>query len=509
MEIFNSLFNWAIKKRYPQIEYFMNNPIEVQNALFTRLINTAKDTEWGIKYDYKSIKTINDFKQRVPISTYEDFSPLIERTMHGEQNLIWPSTIRLFSKSSGTTNAKSKFIPVSKEALEDCHYKGGKDLYSIYVNRNPETKIFSGKALGLGGSMIQNPNMKNSYIGDVSALIMSNLPIWAEYARTPSLETALMDKWDLKIEKIAQSTSNENVTSISGVPTWTIVLLERILEIKGKSNLLEIWPNFELFTHGAVAFGPYRNTFKKLFPSDKVNYLETYNASEGFFGIQDSSTLDQFLLMLDYGIFYEFLPMDQIHEESPQTVNLEDVEIGKNYAIIMSSNAGLWRYSIGDTIKFTSKTPFRFKISGRTKQFINAFGEEVIVENAEFAIVEASKVTNAIVSNYSAAPIYLEIGSQGAHEWVIEFEKFPDDLSKFIEVLDNSIKLVNSDYEAKRTLDIALVAPKVTAVAKGFFYEWMENRGKVGGQNKVPRLSNTREYMDSIVELLKSKNLYT
>ncbi|MCC9136688.1 GH3 auxin-responsive promoter family protein [Pontibacter silvestris] len=488
-----------MKKRIHQIDLFKKYPHEVQEELFHNLIETAKNTEWGKAYGYKDISSVKNFQERVPVSTYEDLFPYIERVLKGEQNILWPSKVEWFAKSSGTTNARSKFIPVTPESLEDCHYKGGKDMLSIYVNNYPDTKLFSGKGLSIGGS--HRPSEYNSKIscGDVSAVIMQNLPIWAEAMRTPPLKIALMDKWEEKIEKMVEVTVSENVTSFSGVPTWTYVLLKRILEVTGKSNVLEVWPNLELFTHGAVAFGPYRQLFREIIPSDRMNYLEVYNASEGFFGIQDQrDTEDEMLLMLDYGIYYEFIPVDQFEVEYPKTLTLDQVELGKNYALLISTNAGLWRYKIGDTIRFTSLSPFRIKISGRTKHFINAFGEEVIVENAEVAITKACNATGAIISNFTAAPIYIESGKRGGHEWLIEFEKEPDSLQRFTHVLDDTLREINSDYDAKRQNDIALQEPVVHAVPQGTFMKWLKQKGKLGGQNKIPRLSNTREYLEEI-----------
>ncbi|MEQ8575221.1 MAG: GH3 auxin-responsive promoter family protein [Fulvivirga sp.] len=494
-----------MKKRIHDIEFFIKYPHEVQGEIFKKLIEQAKQTEFGKKYDFKSISSLEDYKNRVPVQSYEELFPYIERLMRGEQNLLWPSEITWFARSSGTTNARSKFIPVSPETLEDCHFKGGKDLISIYVNNYPESKMFTGKGLAIGGShQINefNPN-ENSYYGDVSAVIMKNLPLWAQFIRTPSLEVALMDKWEEKIEKMASITAEENVTSLSGVPTWTILLLQRIMEIKGTTNILDIWPNLEVFFHGAVAFTPYEELFKKLIPSDQMRYMETYNASEGFFGIQDRTDSDELLLMLDYGIFYEFIPFEELDKENPPVLSLDQVKVGQNYAIIISTNAGLWRYNIGDTVKFTSTDPYRIKISGRTKHFINAFGEELIIENAETAITKACKETNSVIDNFTAAPIYFDEGKRGGHEWVIEFRQKPDNLETFIKILDERLREVNSDYDAKRYKDMALLPPIIHSVDEGTFYRWMEKRGKLGGQNKVPRLSNNRDHLEEILKMIQ------
>ena len=502
MSLLNVILKAVLKRRISQIERFIKFPHETQQDLIIKLISRAKNTEWGNKFEYKSIHSIDDFRSRVPLSTYEDIFPYIERLMKGEQNILWPSEITWFSKSSGTTNAKSKFIPVSKEALHDCHYKGGKDLISMYFNNYPESHMFKGKGLAIGGSYVANPMNSKSYYGDVSAVIMQNLPLWAQFVRTPNRKIALMDEWESKIEKLANATIKKNVTNISGVPTWTIILLERILQMTGKKNILEVWPEFEVFFHGAVAFSPYKSIFKKLLPENKINYVETYNASEGFFGIQDSLHSDEMLLMLDYGVFYEFIPAEEYENENPKTIGLHEVEMNKNYAMVISTNAGLWRYKIGDTIRFTSLSPYRIKISGRTKHFINAFGEELIIENAETAITKASNKTGAIINDFTAAPVYFDDNRRGSHEWVIEFSKEPHNLNDFSIILDEALKEVNSDYEAKRYKDIALQKPLVRKVPQGTFYNWMKKRGKLGGQNKVPRLSNSRDYIEDLLQCL-------
>lgn len=491
-----------MKKRMHQIELFIKYPINVQLEWFTRLIDTAKNTEWGIKYDFKSIKTVEEFKSRIPIQNYDSLKPDIERLMRGEQNILWPSEIKWFAKSSGTTAGKSKFIPVSVEAMEECHFKGGKDLLSMYCNNNPETMIFSGKSLSLGGSNHMNNSNADSFYGDISAILMQNLPFWAQMIRTPDLSIALMENWEDKIEKMVQATLPVNVTTISGVPTWTLVLAKRILETTGKKNLLEVWPNLELFIHGAVSFVPYKDQFHQLIPSPSFNYLETYNASEGFFGIQDRLKSDEMLLMLDYGVFYEFMPMDEYGKENPKTIGLDEVELNKNYALVISTNAGLWRYVIGDTIKFSSLNPFRIRVSGRTKLFVNAFGEEVIIENSDQAIHIACEKTNALVKDYTMAPVYFTDKENGAHEWLIEFDKPPANTDYFKEVLDTALKSLNSDYEAKRYKDMALRPPIIHIVPEGTFYNWLRQNGKLGGQHKIPRLSNDRTILENITASL-------
>jgi hypothetical protein len=496
-----------MRKRIHQIELFMKYPYDVQEELFKRLILEASATEFGKKYGFSDIDNVAQYRERVPIFTYETLFPYIKRLMRGEQNILWPTEITWFSKSSGTTNQRSKFIPVSQEALQECHFKGGKDLISIYVNNFPETKLFDGKGLAVGGSHQINEydSSESSNYGDVSAVIMQNLPPWAQFIRTPSLETALMANWEEKIEKMAVETASVNVTNIAGVPTWTALLIQRIVALEKKKTILEVWPNLEVFFHGAVAFKPYRNLFQKLIPKSDMRYVEIYNASEGFFGIQDKSDSEEMLLMLDYGIYYEFVPVDQLENEHPKAVGLGEVELDTNYAMIISTNAGLWRYNIGDTIKFTSISPFRIKITGRTKHFINAFGEEVIIENAESAINKACEETHAVIDNFTAAPVFLEKGKKGGHEWIIEFKVKPKNLQQFSKILDESLREINSDYDAKRQHDLALLAPKINMVPPGTFYDWMKKRGKLGGQNKVPRLFNTREYVDDILQMLSQR----
>lgn len=507
LEFVNSMMAWFMKNRFQEVEHFKNHPHEVQQQLFKELIEKGRSTEWGKKYDFKSIKSLKDYQERVPLSTYDDIKPDIDRMMKGEQNILWPSKVEWFAKSSGTTSSRSKFVPVSEEALEDCHYKGGKDLISIYVNNYPDTKFFTGKALAIGGShQINEFDAKGgSKYGDISAVILANLPFWAQMLRAPSLETALMGDWDKKIERMAEEVSKENITNISGIPTWTIVLIERILEITGAKNISEVWPNLEVFIHGAVAFTPYEQIFKKLIPSESMRYMEVYNATEGFFGIQDQRHNKEMLLMLDYGVYYEFIDMSEIESEHPRVRSLEEVEEGKNYAMVITSNAGLWRYNIGDTVKFTSTSPYRIKITGRTKHFINAFGEEVVIENAEKAIAEACRRTGAEIDNFTAAPKYFGDNSRGSHEWIIEFVKNPDDPERFKQVLDEQLREVNSDYDAKRYNDMVLQAPLLHHAPKGTFHLWMKKRGKLGGQNKVPRLSNTREHLDDILEMLEAQ----
>lgn len=501
MPFINSILGWLNTKRLYQIDLFRKYPSEVQFDTFTNLLNKAKDTEYGRIYGFDSIKSIDDFQNRIPILDYEGIKSYIDRLRQGEQNLLWPTDIKWFAKSSGTTQNKSKFIPVSFDALEECHFRGGRDIIAIYTDLHPNNNLLSGKGFTLGGShQIDNFSM-NSYYGDLSAILIENQPWWADFIRTPSQKVALIPDWEEKLEQITRETLKENVTSIAGVPSWNLVMIKHILNHTGKSNLLEIWPNLELFMHGGVSFAPYREQFRQVIPSSAMNYLEAYNASEGFFAIQDNPATDDMLLMLDYGIFYEFIPIEDIALEKPRVLTVGDIEIGKNYAMVISTSSGLWRYLIGDTVTFTSKSPHKIKITGRTRHFINAFGEEVIVDNAERALNMACAKTGAQISEYTAAPIFMDRNQKGAHEWVIEFDIEPRDLNRFVDELDTALCSINSDYEAKRYKGVTLALPIVRSVSKRTFFEWMRQRGKLGGQNKVPRLSNSREYVEQLVEI--------
>lgn len=501
MEIINPVISWYFKKRISQIERFMDYPHEVQNDLLKNLIYKARYTEWGKKHDFSSIRNYEHFKRRVPVAEYDNIKPYVERLIKGEKNLLWPGSIKWFAKSSGTTNDKSKYIPISNDSLHGCHYKGSRDVLATYCHNRPDTLIFKGKGLVMGGSNNVSELNKNSCFGDLSAILLKNLPFWAEILHTPGSSIALLDDWENKLNEIVKKTITKNVTSISGVPSWNLILLKRILELTGKSNILEVWPNLELFIHGGVSFTPYKKHFENIIPGNNMYYLEAYNASEGFFAVQDIKESEEMLLMLDYGIYYEFMPMEEIGKESPELLSLEQVETGKNYALVISTNGGLWRYMIGDTVTITNKFPYRIKVSGRTRNYINAFGEEVIVDNVDKALIKACKATNSITKEYTGAPVYLNEKRFAAHEYLIEFEEAPKDLKHFSEIFDRELQSVNSDYEAKRCGDIMLQNLIVKPMPEGTFYHWMKKRGKIGGQNKVPRLYNTRKYVDDILAL--------
>lgn len=500
--LFHTVVAWILKKRKYQIDMFLDFPEDTQKEVLFHLLSTAKDTQIGRKYHFESIKNYKTFNERVPIQQYETIEPLIERSRRGEQNIFWPEKIQWFAKSSGTTNAKSKFIPVSDEAIEDCHFKAGKDMLCLYINNNEDTELFKGKGLRLGGSSAVYED-NDTYFGDLSAIIIENMPFWADFSSAPSQKTALMGEWETKMDAIIQETIHEDITSLAGVPSWMLVLLKKVLDVTGKDNILEVWPNLEVFFHGGVNFHPYREQYKKLIPSDKFQYYETYNASEGFFAIQDKNNRDELLLMLDYGIFYEFIPMEEYNGENSNAIPLSEVELHKNYALVITTNSGLWRYLIGDTVKFTSLSPYRIKITGRTKHFINAFGEELIIENAEEALKVACAKTNAEILDYTAAPIFMDGNNKGAHEWMIEFKIVPENIMVFTKVLDSHLQQINSDYEAKRYLNLTLSLPKVHQAPKGIFYEWLKRNNKLGGQHKVPRLRNDRDLMEDILQVKK------
>ena len=483
------------------MELFIKYPIEVQKELLDTLIKNARETEIGKLYDFNSIKNYESFKNRVPIVDYDKIENLINRSRKGEQNIFWPSQIKWFAKSSGTTNSKSKFIPVSNESLEDCHYKAGKDMLSIYFNNNEDSQLLSGKSLRLGGSReLYNDN--NTYFGDLSAIIIDNLPFWAELSSTPSHKVSLMSEWESKMKAIIKESIPENVTSLAGVPSWMLVLLNNLIKKTNKNNILEIWPNLEVYFHGGINFNPYKSEYQKLFPDKNFKYYEIYNASEGFFGIQDQNNSDELLLMLDYGIFYEFIPLNPKNEyDEENIVSLEEIELYVNYAIVISTNAGLWRYKIGDTIEFTCKNPYRIKVTGRIKHHINAFGEELIIDNAENALSKVLNKTNSEIVDYTAAPIFMKNKNEGAHEWMIEFKKNPKNIEEFTFLLDKELKKQNSDYEAKRYKNLTLNFPKINIAKKGLFYNWLKKNNKLGGQHKIPRLSNERTFIEELKKM--------
>jgi len=496
----NTVMSWILKKRIHQIELFMKYPIEVQNETLTSLLNRAKNTEFGKKHDFKSIKNYQTFSNRIPLSDYENFYNLINRSIKGEQNIFWSEPIKWFAQSSGTTNSVSKFIPVSNETLEKCHFQAGKDALCLYINNNKNSNLFSGKSLRLGGSKKLYEN-NNHFFGDLSAIMIDNLPIWAEMISTPNNEISLMEKWDEKVEAIIENTINENVTSLAGVPSWMLTLLNNVLEKTKKTNIFEIWGNLEVYFHGGVNFNPYRQEFKKILSND-MQFYETYNASEGFFAIQDLNNSNELLLMLDYGIYYEFIEMDSYGLLNQKVINLSEVKKNINYAIVISTNSGLWRYKIGDTIKFTSISPYRIQISGRTKSFINAFGEELIIENAEKALTKTLLSHKLNIVEYTVAPFYMNKKKSGHHQWLIEFKNPPKNLLAFKKDLDINLQKTNSDYKSKRFKNITMSEIEIIVARKNLFYDWMKKNKKLGGQNKVPRLCNDRKLIEELLKII-------
>ena len=464
-----------------------------------RLTHKAEATEWGREHGFASVRTYEDFASSGAINTYEDLKHAIDRMRQGETNVLWPGLVRWYAKSSGTTNDKSKFIPVSRDGLKDTHYAGGRDAVVWYLRNNPQSRIFDGKALILGGSHAPNYNRKNSLVGDLSAILIENINPLVNLVRVPGKEIALLSDFEVKRDKIAREAIGQNVTNLSGVPSWMLSVMNRVLEITGKDHLTEVWPNLEVFFHGGVAFTPYREQYRQLIPSDKMHYMETYNASEGFFGLQDDPTDPAMSLMLDYGVFYEFIPMDEIESPASKVVPLWGVETGKNYAMVISTSSGLWRYMIGDTVRFTSRDPYKFVITGRTKFFINAFGEELIVDNAEVGLAEACRRTGAQVLEYTAAPVFMDGAGKCRHQWLVEFAKAPADTAEFARILDETLQQVNSDYEAKRYKDITLQPLELLVARKGLFHDWLASKGKLGGQHKIPRLSNNRVHIEEML----------
>lgn len=501
MSLINAVIKSYLSPRISRIEYAINNPHRTQENTIRYLLHMARNTEWGRIHQFSKIKTPESYANRIPIQNYDTLKPYILRTFNGTQNILWPTSIKWFSKSSGTTEDRSKFIPVSRHSLAYTHYRAGKDIMALYVKNNPSTRIFDGKCLVLTGSVTPNPENGKAYSGDVSGVLIENMDKWVHHFRTPSKEVTLIPDWEDKIERLCRETIHVNVSYLSGVPSWMMVLINHILDYTGKKNLREVWPNLELFIHGAVSFAPYREQFQNFLPFEDMKYYDSYNASEGFFAIQDTNEPGEMLLMMDYGIYYEFIPPEEMYSENPRTISLKEVERDVNYALVISTNAGLWRYVIGDTIKFTSLKPYRIVITGRTKHFINAFGEELVVENADKALAYASEKCGARIKDYTVAPVYLKGKHAGSHEWLIEFDRLPDDMNKFKSTLDLKLREINSDYDAKRKGNLTLSDPIIRIMPLHTFYNWLKEKGKLGGQHKIPRLSNDRKLVEEIMKL--------
>ncbi len=493
----------AFTSRQKEIERYDNEAEALQMHTLEYLATTAKDTEYGRKHTFCAVKSYESFAENVPVNTYEELKADIDRMRHGERDVLWRGKVRWYAKSSGTTNDKSKFIPVSREGLQHVHYAGGKDAVALYLRNNPKSRIFDGRSLILGGSHSPNYDVEDSLVGDLSAILIENINPLANLVRVPKKVTALLSDFEIKRERIARETMNKNVTNISGVPSWMLSVLTRVMELTGKTHLEEVWPNLEVFFHGGVAFTPYRKQYEQLITSPNMHYMETYNASEGFFGLQDDPADKSMLLMIDYGVFYEFIPMDEFDKENPTVVPLWGVEKDKNYAMLISTSCGLWRYVIGDTVMFTSTNPYKFVITGRTKHFINAFGEELIVDNAEKGLAYACEQTGAEVLEYTAAPVFMDGNAKCRHQWLIEFSKEPEDLNRFTSLLDWKLQEINSDYEAKRYKNITLQHLEIVKARRGLFNDWLKAKGKLGGQHKVPRLSNSRKHIEELLEMNK------
>ena len=496
-----SIVGKAFLPRQKSLEHHFTDADALQQRVLAYLISKGKNTEYGRKHLFATMKSYTDFASNIPVNTYEELKDDIDRMRHGEASVLWPGMVKWYAKSSGTTNDKSKFIPVSHEGLQNIHYQGGKDVVALYLANNPKSRLFDGRSLILGGSHSPNYNVSGSLVGDLSAILIENITPLANLVRVPCKQTALLSDFEVKRDRIARETMNKNVTNISGVPSWMLSVLVRVLELSGKQHINDVWPNLEVFFHGGIAFTPYRQQYEQLITSPGMHYMETYNASEGFFGIQNDPTDHSMLLMLDYGVFYEFMPMDEFGTDNPTVVPLSGVEVGRNYAMIISTSCGLWRYLIGDTVQFTSVRPYKFVITGRTKYFINAFGEELIMDNAEKGLAYACQQTGAQVSEYTAAPVYMDARAKCRHQWLIEFSRQPDNLERFAHLLDERLQQLNSDYEAKRFHDITLQHLEVIEARQGLFNDWLKAKGKLGGQHKVPRLSNSRKNIDELLAM--------
>ena len=496
-----SLASFIFKPRQKELEKYNTAAEELQQKVLSSLIESGRETEYGRNHLLKNTHNYEQFAQNIPVNTYEEMKGYIDRMRHGEQNVLWPGGVKWYAKSSGTTNDKSKFIPVSADGLHRIHYKGGFDAVALYLANHPHSRIFDGKSLILGGSHSPNYNLPGSLVGDLSAILIENINPLANWVRVPKKETALLSDFEIKRDRIARETMNKNVTTISGVPSWMLSVLVRVMELSEKKHLEEVWPNLEVFWHGGIAFTPYRQQYEQLITSSKMNYMETYNASEGFFGLQSNPSDKSMLLMIDYDVFYEFIPMDEFGSDHPTVVPLWGVELGKNYAMLISTSCGLWRYMIGDTVQFTSKDPYKFIITGRTKYFINAFGEELIMENAEQGLAYACAKTGAQILDYTAAPVYMDSNAKCRHQWLIEFSKEPDNLDEFSTLLDKKLQEINSDYEAKRYHDVTLQHLEVIKARPNVFNDWLKSKGKLGGQHKIPRLSNSRKNIDEMLAM--------
>lgn len=497
-----SIIRPFLVKRAGRLDRYATQTADIQQRVLQQLLSKAADTEYGQRFGFDSIRSYDDFAQRVPLNSYEELKGYIDRMRHGEKHVLWPGQVQWYAKSSGTTNDKSKFIPVSKQCLHDTHYAGGTDAVCLYLRNNPKSRIFDGRALILGGSHAPNYNLPHSLVGDLSAILIEHINPLVNLVRVPSKRVALLADFEEKRDLIARRAMQCRITNLSGVPSWMMAVITRVLEFSGKDTLDQVWPHLEVFFHGGVAFTPYREQYQRLIPSQGMHYMETYNASEGFFGLQNDPADPAMLLMIDYGVFYEFIPLEEVGRPDAHALPLWQVECDRQYAMVISTSGGLWRYQIGDTVRFTSTEPYKFVISGRTKSFINAFGEELVVDNAEKGLQEACRLTGARVSEYTAAPVFMDNAGRCRHQWVVEFDKAPADTEAFARCLDEALQRINSDYEAKRYKDITLQRLELISAPRGLFNEWLKSRGKLGGQHKVPRLSNNRDIIEQVLAFM-------
>lgn len=489
-------------RRIKVVERYADYGDIIQQSLLRNLLTSCAKTEIGRKYDFASIDSYAKFKERIPIHSYEDLRADIMRMVNGESDILWRGVVRNYAQSSGTSDGKSKYIPISKESFKECHYQGGFDVVAHYFNMNSASRMFSGKGFILGGSFANEIAIhKGVCVGDLSANLINNINPLVNLVRVPDKNVALMVDWEKKLPALVNASRKANVTNISGVPSWFLTVIKEVIKAEGCKNIHDVWPNLEVFFHGGISFTPYREQYSHICDNSKMHYVETYNASEGFFAIQSSCDTNAMLLLLDVGVFYEFIPLAEVDTENPQAIPIWEVEIGHTYALLITANNGLWRYMIGDTVRIEQTAPVKIRIVGRTKHYINAFGEELMVHNADDAIAAASAKCNVSVLNYTVAPVYASDNLRGHHQWLIEFAEIPDNISNFARVLDDELQKVNSDYEAKRYKGIFLDTLTIVEARKGVFNDWLASTGKLGGQRKIPRLSNNREFIESMLEL--------
>ena len=500
---FNAVFSHIIKKRIPRIRNYSSSPISCQKTVLEQLLKKAQKTSFGLLHHFNEIRSKEQFQTLVPLSSYDTLYPYIKRQIEGEENVLWPGKTSWFAKSSGTSGNTSKLLPITVDSLYENHYAGGKDLLAIYYENHSNRKLYNAKHLIIGGSTQINTQTNNTSIGDLSAFIVENLPWWTEIRRTPKRKIALMDNWEEKLDQMAHATLNDNICIVAGLPSWTLVLFQRVLDISGKKNIHEVWPNLELYIHGGMNIDPYRKAFEKMLPNPNMNYVQAYNASEGYFGLQDRKESSDMLLLTDAQVYYEFIPMDEFKGlNSKNVIDLEEVSIDVEYAIVLTTSAGLWRYIIGDTICFTSILPYRFQVTGRTTHYINAFGEKTIISHVEKALSEAASENDILVFDFTVAPYFEESKGSGGHEWLIALNAENENQIHTLEAaIESNMKSLNVDYEGKRKDSINMLAPKFSYVQKNIFERWLKKKNKLGGQHKIPRVQNDRIFIEELLEI--------